>query len=205
MGEFFKKVKVNSLITAILYTALGLVLLFWPGLTADVFCMALGIVLIACGVVDVILFLAHRGSVYASSHLVLGIVLAVIGAYVMTQPGLVTKVVPRIIGVIVCIHGLGDVGDAVTLQHNGYARWGTALCLGLLTLALGAVLIYDPFDAFKTVVRIVGAFLVYDGISDIWIVSRVSRTLRQVKKDAEAAASAVDVAYQDVPDNHTGQ
>lgn len=202
MSDLLKKIKTNSLATAILYAVLGVVLLVWPGVTAKLFCTVLGLVLVVCGIVDIITFLTHRdGTLYAGSRLVLGVILAVLGIYIMSQPSLVSVVIPRIIGILICVHGVGDIGDAITLQRNGYARWGAALALGIITLALGALLVYDPFDAFNTVVRIIGAFLLYDGISDVWIVSRVSSTLKQAAKDAKAAANAVDVDFTEEPND----
>ena len=50
--------------------------------------------------------------------------------------------------------------------------------MGVLTAALGAVLIYNPFKVVNTVVRLIGIFLIYDGLSDMWIISKVF----QVKK-----------------------
>lgn len=196
MSDFLKRIKTNSIVTAILYAALGLVLLVWPSLSASIICTAIGAVLLVCGIVDFIIFLLHRdGSLYASSHLIIGIILAVMGVYVMTHPNLVSVVVPRIVGILICIHGVSDLGDALTLHRNGYFRWTAALILGILTLAMGLLLVLKPFTAFATVVRIIGLFLLYDGISDIWITSRVSKVLRQAKSAAEAEATAVDVDF----------
>lgn len=198
MSDFLKRIKTNSLVTAVVYAVLGLVLLFWPGLSASIFCAALGLVLLLCGAVDILTFLANRdGSLYSSFHLIVGIVLAVLGVYVMTRPSLVTVVIPRIVGLLICIHGISDIGDAATLRRGGYGRWSTALILGVLTLVLGAVLVVRPFSAFSTVVRVIGCFLLYDGISDLWIASRVGKVLRQAKSDAEAQASAIDVDFKE--------
>jgi Uncharacterized conserved protein len=198
MTELFKKIKTNSLVTAILYTVLGAVLLFRPDLSTDILCTALGLILLICGAVDIVIFLANRdGSLYASSHLIAGVILAAVGIWIMNKPALIAVIIPRVIGILICIHGVSDIGDALSLQHNNYHKWGTALLLGILTLVLGAILIYDPFSAFTTVIRLIGAFLIYDGVSDIWIVSRVSKSAKQFKKDMEAEADAVDVDYTD--------
>jgi len=204
MNDILKKIKANSLITSAIYAVLGLVLLLKPELSANILCLAVGVVLVVCGAVYVILFLFNRdGSLYASSRLVMGIILAAVGVWIMLKPDLVTTIIPRIIGILICIHGVSDIGDAVTLHRNRYARWSAALILGLLTVVLGALLIWKPFDAYTTVVMLIGIFLLYDGISGIWITTRVSKTLRRVKKEAEAAAkaeaAAVDTDYQDVP------
>lgn len=200
MSDFLKKIKTNSLVTAAVYAVLGLVLLVWPGLSASIFCTALGLVLLLCGAVDIITFLSNRdGSLYSSFHLIVGIILAVVGIYIMTKPSLVTVVIPRIVGILICVHGASDIGDAVTLHKGGYGRWSTALILAILTLVLGVVLVVNPFGAFATVVRVIGCFLLYDGISDLWIASRVNKVARQMKSDAEAQASAIDVDFTEEP------
>lgn len=201
MSGFLKRVKTNALISAALYTLLGLVLLIWPAPSTRLLCTALGLVLVACALVDIAIFLFHRdGSLYASIHLVLGIILAAVGIWLLARPTLIAVIIPRIIGVLICIHGASDLRDAVTLRKNSSSRWVTALVLGLVTLVLGAVLVFDPFDAFTTVVRIIGAFLVYDGLSDLWITWAVGRAVKQAAKDANAQRDAVDVEYRDTSD-----
>ena len=72
--------------------------------------------------------------------------------------------------------------------------------LGLVTLVLGVVLVICPFQAFTTVVRLLGAFLLYDGLSDLWITGQVGKAVRQTEKAANAEKNAVDVEYRDVKD-----
>ncbi len=198
MVDLLKKVKANALVSAALYAALGIVLLIWPALSTNVLCTALGAVLVLCGIVDIFVFLSNRdGSLYAGFHLVLGIVLSAVGVWLMARPTLVAVIIPRIIGILIVIHGVSDLGDAVTLRRNGYARWTTALLLGLVTLALGAILIFSPFQTFTTVVRLIGLFLLYDGVSDFWISTRVSRAVKQAAQDAKSKQDAVDVDFRD--------
>jgi len=196
MDRFLKKIKINSLINAIIYAVLGLVLVVWPVTSASVLCLALGAVLLICGVIDVILFLTHRdGSLYSGGILVLGIILASLGVWIIASPQLVAVLVPRVIGVLICIHGIGDLGDAIALRRADHPRWTAALILGLVTLVLGAVLVFYSFTVLSTIVRIIGIFLLYDGLSDIWITSQVSKAAKQAARDSEAQANAVDVEF----------
>lgn len=72
--------------------------------------------------------------------------------------------------------------------------------LGAITLILGGILAFDPFEAFTTVVRFIGAFLVYDGLSDLWISVQVGKAVRQAEKDANAMRNAIDIdiEYRDI-------
>lgn len=72
--------------------------------------------------------------------------------------------------------------------------------LGAITLILGGILVYGPFEAFTTVVRFIGVFLVYAGLSDLWISVQVGKDVRQAEKDASAMRNAIDIKYRDIKD-----
>ena len=199
MRDFLKQIQANALLSAALYTLLGLVLLIWPAPSASLLCIALGLVLTICGVINILVFLSHRdGTLYAGFLLITGIILAVVGIWLMARPTLVTVIIPRIIGLLVCVHGFRDIRDTLSLKKSGSSRWTAALLLGAVTLVLGAILVLAPFEAFTTVVRLIGAFLIYDGISDIWITTQVSKAVRDAAEASNAARDAVDVEYRDV-------
>ena len=213
MKNILKKVKANALISAIFYTLLGGVLLAWPGTSIKVLTTALGFVLVLCGLGNILDFLLHRdGSLYSRLHLIAGIILAVIGLWLTTQPNLLTVVVPRIVGILICIHGAGDIRSAFVLQKNHSRRWAITLLLAAGTFALGALLVIKPFNALATMVRIIGLCLLFDGISDIWIALQVYQSKKLPPAADESAveipAEFTDVAFEDmsttpVPENNT--
>ena len=127
------------------------------------------------------------------------LVCVVVGLVLLIWPGTTTQIVCMILGLALLIYGavqvflylaskernmisqgmmLLGVSQAITLKKNQYDGWWIACLMGILTVALGAVLIYNPFSVVNTVVRLIGIFLIYDGLSDMWIISRVF----QVKK-----------------------
>lgn len=199
MRDFTKRIKTNAFISALLCVALGLILLIWPGTAISVLNTLLGAVLAIVGAVDVALFLSgHDNTLYGLSRLLIGIILAVFGIWVMVRPSLLAVVIPRVIGALICVHGIADIGRSATLRRSEYHGWSAALIMGLLTVALGVLLIFKPLGSFETVLRFIGAFLVYDGASDVWIVSRVSKMRKQANSDAEAEADALDVDFEEV-------
>jgi uncharacterized membrane protein HdeD (DUF308 family) len=200
MKETTAKSKANPIIATIIYTLAGLVLAVWPEIATSVLNTALGLVLAIIGGVDIILFLTTRnGVLYSASRLVIGAALVVFGIWLMLRPELLAIIIPRVIGALICVHGVADVGSSVNLRRIGYGKWLAALILGALTIALGVLLIFRPFDVFTTALRIIGIFLLFDGISDLWISSRVRAAARQREKDEAAQRNAVDVEYRDVP------
>lgn len=174
MKEFFKGLKVNYTISALACVVLGLVLLIWPGTTTQIVCMMLGLVLLIYGGVQIILYLASRErSMISQGMMLLGIIVAVIGVWILVRPEMIIMAVPVIVGILIVIHGIHNISQAIALKRDGYEGWWIACLMGVLTAALGAVLIYNPFEVVNTVVRLIGVFLIYDGLSDMWIISRV--------------------------------
>lgn len=86
--------------------------------------------------------------------------------------------------------------QAAELYKEKYDKWWVALLLGIVTIGFGALLIYNPFEAVNTMIVLIGVMLIYDGISDIWIISRVSKTVRAVAETMEA----LEVEAVEVPD-----
>jgi uncharacterized membrane protein HdeD (DUF308 family) len=187
MQTFLKKIKANVVISSLLCAALGVVLLVYPGDSMRLVGIAVGVVLILTGIVKVFDFLINRdGTLYLQLNLIFGIVLAVVGVWIITQPEKVMSIIPIIIGIIITIHGISKLRQAIELCQDHYEKWWVALLLGILTAGLGILLIFRPFEALETVVQVIGAFLIYDGFSNLWIASRVYKTTKQAKQEAEA-------------------
>ena len=53
----------------------------------------------------------------------------------------------------------------------------------ILTLALGALILINPFGTFAALVTLIGLVLIYDGLSDLWIIHRLSRMVRDLERD----------------------
>ena len=191
--NYIKSLKVNYSLSAVICVILGIVLLVWPGQSTQVVCMVLGIVLGGFGLIQIILYLATKEKTMVShSMMMLGVVLAVIGGWIVLKPETIIKAVPMIGGILIVIHGFHNAVQAIDLKKMQYDNWWVALLLSLLTVALGVVLICNPFTIVDTVVRIIGAFLVYDGLSDTWILSRVFKTKKNREKIIDTDAVIVD-------------
>ncbi|MDY2699040.1 MAG: HdeD family acid-resistance protein [Suilimivivens sp.] len=196
MTEFLKGLKANYTMSAILSIIMGLVLLIWPGTTTQIVCTMLGIVLLSYGIIQIVMFLWTREkTVFSQGILLLGIIFAVIGAWIILKPEMIIMAVPVIVGILIIIHGLHNIIQAVDLKREGYEKWWLALLFGVLTVLFGALLIYNPFGAVEVVVRMIGIFMIYDGVSDIWIISRLSK----IRKIKEKIVDAEFIDVEDIP------
>ena len=193
MKDFIKRIKVNYTASALACVVLGLVLLIWPGTTTQIVCMILGTVLLVYGVVQVLLYLVSRErSIVSQGLMLLGIVVSVIGVWILVRPEMIIMAVPVIVGILIAIHGIHNISQALTLKKEGYEGWWIACLMGVLTTVLGAVLVYNPFTVVNTIVRLIGIFLIYDGLSDMWIISRVFKVKKEKERIIDVDAVEVD-------------
>lgn len=193
MFNYLKNLKANYTLSAILCVVIGLVLIIWPGTSTQLVCMVLGSVLLLYGLVQLALYLfAKERTLYLQGMLVLGIIFSVLGIWILLKPEIVIATVPIIIGIIIVIHGIHKITQAVNLSRMNYDNWWVALLFGILTVVLGGVLIYNPFSVVNTVVRVIGAFLLYDGLSNMWILSRVFKTKRDIDRVVDVDGRWVD-------------
>lgn len=187
MEGLLKKIKTNVVASSVLCVVLGLVLVLRPGLSMRIVCTAVGVVLILSGIMRILdYFTARDGSLYSQGNLIFGIVLTVVGVWIVIKPDKVMAIIPIIVGIVIVIHGLHNLKQAIGLCRDQYGRWWVALLLGVLTVGFGVLLICRPFAAIDTVVMTIGFFLIYDGISNIWIVSRIYKNAKDLRQEAEA-------------------
>jgi uncharacterized membrane protein HdeD (DUF308 family) len=166
---------------------LGIILVVWPGLSVKVVCMAIGVVLVINGISRLMNFIFGRdGSVFSQMNLIMGIIITVIGGWILFQPGTIIAMIPILVGIIIVIHGINNLQQTVSLCQSRYDKWWVALLLALVTIGFGVLLIFNPFAAVDTLIRFIGIFLIYDGVSDIWIMSRVSKNVKEARQEMEA-------------------
>lgn len=76
--------------------------------------------------------------------LLAGIILTVLGGWIIFNPGVLIMMIPVVIGVVVTVHGVHNLIQAMELFKNNYSKWWVALLLGAVTVGLGVLLICNP-------------------------------------------------------------
>ena len=127
----------------------------------------------------------------------MGVIIAAIGVWIFLKPDTFTDFIPKLFGVFILLSGLMNLGQTISLVGYRYSLWWISLILALGTIGMGAFLLFNPKDAKEIAVTIIGIFLVYDGITNLWTISRVSKYAKRVNQemnavDVEAVVEDVD-------------
>ena len=125
---------------------------------------------------------------------ILGLVAALVGFWIFARPESIVSVIPIVIGVILMIHGMQDVKLAFEAKSNGYVKWWSMLLIAAISLIFGVICIVNAFGMVKLALKVIGVALVYDGISDLWIVNRTAKAAKTVRE----MEMALEVEYKEV-------
>ncbi len=194
MKEFFRDLKLNISVPAVLTIVLGIVLIMYPGAVPVIVCKAIGIILIIMGIVGVVTGLVSEDKGYM--YLAGSIIVFLVGLWFFLKPKTVLSLIPIFMGVLLFVHGIEDFKLASESKGNRYRKWGMVILFGVINVVLAIVCIAAAFDVFKIGMVIIGIALIYDGISDIWIVSRVGSSARKFRR-AYKNSQPIDVDYEE--------
>lgn len=171
--------KKSFVMASLAYVILGLVLLFFPNLTTGLICTAVGLILLAYGVVAVISFFAgSNGGFSFQFELVIGVFAAIVGAFFLLKPHMILSILPTIFGLYILIDGLTNLKRGMDMRSYGYAGWTTTLVLSVVSLVLGAVILWNPFSTHLLLVRIIGASFLYEGVADLWATHTLDKLMK---------------------------
>jgi uncharacterized membrane protein HdeD (DUF308 family) len=201
------KQKTSSIIIAILSVILGVVLIIYKNTAANWFVKVIGILMIVAAIYYTISFFtrASKDSI-SRTNLVVGILLLILGIWFLTSSNVVLQVVQLIIGVIIIMQGILDLQAALAMKDNENSNWGVSLCLALATIILGVLLIFLPFKTLDVLLVMLGIVLIFDGISDMYIIgvfSKTANTVRKAAAEAEQEANAIETEGEIIPDDNS--
>ncbi len=193
--NFIKELKLNITLGAVLTILLGIVLILYPETVPLMVCKVIGIFLLIMGGSSLIsnLISSEKGTL----HLIGCLIILVLGLWFFFRPVTVLSLIPIVMGIILIIHGLQDLKLALEAKSNRYDRWGILILTAILSLVLGFVCVAAAFELVKFGMIMIGLALIYDGLSDIWIVSRVGKSGRQFRRNYQASKDAIDVDYEE--------
>ena len=97
------------------------------------------------------------------------VLLVAIGLFSFLNPGGIFAVLPIVLGILVLVEGISKLQRGLMLKNYGYQRWVAATVVAGCIIALGILLIFNPFNALVITMRVLGIVLAADGIAGLWV------------------------------------
>lgn len=194
-------VKNGMLLLSIAFIALGLLLLVMPQTSLLWICYAFGAVVLITGVVCLVQYARLRGSGFAAPFfLVAGVSTAALGIFSLARPEVIASFLPVVFGLFILIDGCSRIGTAIELARRKADKWWMMLLFSVLSVALGILLLVNPFGAAVSVVMLCGVLLIIEGVVNLSCVVYTAMELRTLDRMADAAVTATLSALGDALD-----
>lgn len=145
----------------------GLALLIRPAQTTGFILNFIGGVLMFIGAFRIArYFLKSRDTAMYNMDLGLGSTLAVIGLLIYVFKGFLLSIVPTIIGVILLVSGLIKLQTAIDFKRMYVHRWQLQMATSIISILMGAVILFNPFCTALLMTRIIGAAILVEALQD---------------------------------------
>lgn len=186
--SLLKQLKWNLILLAVIFIALGIVLILWPGATMKTICYLLAAMLLALGVASLTNYLRKdiSGIIYRYD-LVVGLCAILGGILVIVKVDKLTDLIPAVLGFLVTMSGILKMQNSVDMLRLGHGTWHVAFAMAIVNIVAGIVLLMNPFEAAQILIMCIGIALVYSGITDLYVTISISRRLSKIKTEIVVA------------------
>ena len=168
MKRLLKQMKWETLLSSSLYIVLGVVALVIPDTMVKTLGYLIGILLIVAGAVSMICYLLREASQNNyRNDFGYGLVGIAVGILFLYKVEWIISLVPVILGILVVASGCRKLQDVIDMKRLGYGNWVTVLILAAVNVVLGVALIANSLDAALLFLQLVGAGLIFSGVTDI--------------------------------------
>ena len=180
----YTKLKTSWVFSAIVTIILGLILVLFPAAALTSVSYVMGGIAIAMGVIRTVRYFKqdHTYPFLFQSDLVVGLLSVGFGIFMVSQPVAFLSLLPHVFGILLVGCGIGSILRAVDAKKMGLAYWSVLLGLAIVSIVLGMLIMINPFYFAETTVIVIGACLIYQGVTDIVTTLAVGKRIDEWKK-----------------------
>ena len=163
-----KQFSKSYILVSALYVVLGVVLLVWPGTSVKMICYGLGFAMVVLGITyGIIYFTKDNLQGFLQMDLVIGIVCLAFGVFILLNPTFLATVLPFAMGIILLLGAVVKIQSSWNMRRLKFKKWYLVLVCALVIIALGIVLLCNPFQEEKFMIFYIGACLILDGLTNL--------------------------------------
>ncbi len=167
--KIIEKVKGFNYFLPIVYFVLGLLMVIFPETINDIINYIIGGLLMLFGIDYIVRYLSNnKVTTYSKYSLTVGIVPIICGVFLICNPEVLVSIIPFVAGMIILMDAFEKLKHAIDLKKMKYDEWWVDLIVAILFIVFGIIVIMNPFDAAKLLIRILGIFFLVDCFIDVW-------------------------------------
>lgn len=161
----FKKLLGNMFVFSVFSLLLGSVLLLYPALSERIICYSVAVFCAVYGLVHIALHFMAREDFTFPLDLILGLLSIALGIGIILFPIIIIKVLPIILGSLMCVDGLMKIINSFDLLKTTFKKCWLIFFMGVGSIALGVLMIVYPFKL--PILQFIGISFVVNGCFDV--------------------------------------
>lgn len=183
--RFFDELKKGIILRSIVMAVAGITLLLYPEMTQNTIAYIIAVVFVINGIIHIIGYFRNAsksedGFNSYSSGLVVGILCIVFAALISK---VLIRIIPIVLGLIVLFSGLVKLQQAVEIIRMKREGWIGIMIMSVITIIVGLLAVFNPFKTGSLLLRIIGAGLLFGGITDLISTGYISKKFKHLKDD----------------------
>lgn len=179
---FLQKLKKAFIGISVVWVVFGAFLVAVPETVNGVICYGFGGIAIVYALIRMLAYFIKKEEREENRDAFSGALTALlIGLFIIIKPELVAQIIPFICGIIIIVNGVSNLQYAIDLKKYSHKLWWTVLVSALISVVVGSLIVFDPFTAATTLTVLIGAALIFTGLSNIWRYICIVRKLKKVK------------------------
>ena len=185
------------LVVGIISVLLGAAMITWPEEVQQYFSLAVGIVFLAAGILNIILYFVRSmptdGMNFAFAS---GTICMLLGIVFLINQKQAFEWMIAIIGFFIMAGSLLHIQLALNSRRLGGSNYRYLLYTALFTLVVGGVFLFAPFKAGKLLNLFAGIALVVDGLCKVWFMIQMIRVTKKAESGKPQGGSTT-IVYQE--------
>ena len=156
------------IMTSIVMITIGIIMIMCPVRYMGMMISVLGYVLLVASAVMVLDFLSNKKVLVNYVSLTVGLLVGLLGMYVLVQRRDVLPVLSLLFGLVLVVEGLSDLFNAFMYSRRaGRAAWWILAVLSVLTIVFGLILLNNRWDSPWILKNVIGGMLLFSSVVSI--------------------------------------
>lgn len=192
MNEKIKEYKIDNIVMGILSAVVGVILVIFPGTTLRMIGYLVSAALFLMGIVSIIIYMRRKTEDnFMKNDFLKGLVAITLGVCTILKVEVVISLLPLILGIIIIISGCSKLQETIDMARVKSPSWFILLITAIINIALGVLVVCNPFNTMKLLVTIIGIGMIFGGVTDVFITLHIAKKMGGKDKDI------IDVNYEE--------
>ncbi len=178
-----KSIKWNSLLNALIFFALGLLLLIFPIESLSIGGYLLASIFMLVGIGSFIRIIQNKGIETSADifYIIFGIALIAVSISIFIDPTWIIRLINVFVGIILLLYSIMNFMNLMKYRKNRTTSWWIYLSFVLIIFTLGILVVVNPLFLAKIMTRLEGATLCVNSIITIILSRKINKYLENNK------------------------